>query len=454
MLGQLSRTAIAGLLAASLVSTPLIQAQQSPPAQPAAAPAAASAPAGPSDPWPRRLGTKQGTFLIYQPQLDTWKNNLVEAHAAVSVQPTGAKDPTFGVIWFTARTDVDKTNRLVYFEDLTITRSSFPSAPDKAAAWVEALHELEPSKRSKAISLDRLEADLGITQAKIEGESRPLDNTPPQVIFSNVPAVLVLIAGEPAFRAESGTDLQRVINTSSIILKASSGELYLHLFDGWMEASSIQGPWKVSDPHFGRKDNLDKALKDILAAKTGDPMAGGSASDPKAPKPSLKDKPVPVVYMATTPTELIVVNGQPNYQAIPGTQLLYIENTSGRVFKDIDNQNTYVLIAGRWFSAPDTSGPWTYVPHASLPPDFAKIPDDSPMENAKASVPGTQQAKEAVVAASIPQTATVQRTAQASKVTFDGAPEMKPIEGTTMQYVANASTPMMIAASRRLPMGS
>ena len=243
---------------------------------------------GPSDPWPRRLQAKQGTFLIYQPQLDSWKNNQLEAHAAVSVQPTGAKDPTFGVIWFTARTDVDKTNRLVYLEDLTITRSSFPSAPEKAAAWVEALHELEPSKRSKAISLDRLEADLGITQAKIQGEARPLDNTPPQVIFSNVPAVLVRIDGQPVYKPQSGTDLQRIINTSAIVLKADSGELYLHLFDGWMEASSLQGPWKVSDPHFGRKDNLDKALKEIIAAKNGDPMTGGSASDPKAPKPSLK----------------------------------------------------------------------------------------------------------------------------------------------------------------------
>ena len=297
MLGQLSRTAIAGFLAASLASTPLLQAQQSAPAQPAAA--ASSAPSGPSDPWPRRLQAKQGTFLIYQPQLDTWKNNLLEAHAAVSVQPTGAKDPTFGVIWFTARTDVDKTNRLVYLEDLTITRSSFPSAPEKAAAWVEALHELEPSKRSKAISLDRLEADLGITQAKTQGEARPLDNTPPQVIFSNVPAVLVRIDGQPVYKPQSGTDLQRIINTSAIVLKADSGELYLHLFDGWMEASSLQGPWKVSDPHFGRKDNLDKALKEIIAAKNGDPMTGGSASDPKAPKPSLKTKPDPVVYMAT-----------------------------------------------------------------------------------------------------------------------------------------------------------
>ena len=107
------------------------------------------------------------------------------------------------------------------------------------------------------------------------------------------------IAGQPAYRPQAGTDLQRLINTSSIVLKASSGELYLHLFDGWMEASSIQGPWKVSDPRLGRKDNLEKALKDIVAAKTGDPMTGGSASDPKAPKPSLKTKPVPVVYMAT-----------------------------------------------------------------------------------------------------------------------------------------------------------
>ena len=392
MLRQLSRSAVAGLIAAWVAAVPVVQAQQSTPSTPANAAAPAA-----SDPWPRRLVSGKDTFLIYQPQLDSWKNNQLEAHAAVSVQVAGAKDPTFGVIWFSARTDVDKTNRLVYLEDLNITRSSFPSAPEKAAAWVEALHELEPSKRSKAIALDRLEADLGIVAAKTEGEARPLQNAPPQVIFSNVPAVLVLIDGQPVFRPQSGTDLQRIINTSSIVLKADSGELYLHLFDGWMEASSLQGPWKVSDPHFGRKDNLDKALKAILAAKNGDPMTGGS-SDPKAEKPSLKNKPVPVVYMETQPTELIVVGGQPNYESIPGTNLLYLSNTTGRVFKDIQNQNTYVLIAGRWFSAPDTSGPWTFVPTSSLPADFAKIPDESPMENVKASVPGTPQAQASVIA--------------------------------------------------------
>jgi hypothetical protein len=424
-------------VAIALLTTARLQAQAAPQSAP------------PGDPWPRRIvtgsGTSLTTYLIYQPQLDSWTGASLEAHAAVSVQPAGAKDPTFGVIWFTARTDVDKVNRVVYLEDLNINRSSFPSAPGKAAAWQALLQENEPGKKSKAISLDRLEADLGIVTAQKTGESRPLNNTPPQIIFSNVPAVLVLIDGAPVFRAVSGTDLQRLINTSAIVLQAGSGELYFHLFDGWMRASSIQGPWEVADPHFGRKDEIDKAYQQILAAHTGDPMTGGSASDPSAPKPSLKTKPVPVVYMETEPTELIVVNGQPNYDPIPNTQLLYVTNTTGRVFKDIDNQNTYVLIAGRWFSAASTAGPWQYVAPGSLPPDFAKIPDESPTENVKASVPGTTQAKEAAIDNSIPQTAAVQRSASiAHPITFDGAPQWKPIEGTTLQYVANASTPIIM----------
>ena len=407
----------------------------------------APAPQAQGDPWPRRIvggtGAALETFLIYQPQLDRWTGNQLEAHAAVSVQAAGSKDPTFGVIWFTARTEVDKVNRLVYLEDFNITRASFPSAPAKAATWRATLQEQEPSKRSKGISLDRLEADLGIATAQKAGESRPLNDAPPQIIFSNVPAVLVLIDGTPSFQPVKGTDLQRAINTSSIVLKGDSG-LYLHLFDGWMEASGLAGPWSVSDPVLHRKHELDKALQQILAAKDGDPMTGGSASDPKAPKPSLKTKPVPVVYMATQPTELVVVNGEPNYDPISGTQLLYVTNTTGRVFKDLDNQNTYVLIAGRWFTAATTAGPWQFVPASSLPPDFAKIPDESPVENVKASVPGTTQAQEAVISNGIPQTATVQRTAQIKPVTFDGAPQFKPIEGTSLQYVVNASTPIIM----------
>ncbi|HWZ87027.1 MAG TPA: autotransporter, partial [Thermoanaerobaculia bacterium] len=151
----------------------------------AQAPAGVSAPAASAiDPWPRQIKNGGDTFLIYQPQLDSWSGTSLEGHSAVSVQTSGAKDPTFGVIWFTARTDVDKVNRVVFLEDLNITRVSFPSAPGKAAAWQAALQEDEKGKKSKAIALDRLEADLGIVKERKVGEARPLNNAPPQIIFS------------------------------------------------------------------------------------------------------------------------------------------------------------------------------------------------------------------------------------------------------------------------------
>jgi hypothetical protein len=94
---------------------------------------------------------------------------------------------------------------------------------------------------------------------------------------------------------------------------------------------------------------------------------------------------------------LIVTDGPPNYEAIQGTSLLYISNTHADVFEEVNAQAAYVLISGRWFSAPSTTGPWTFVPADSLPGEFAQIPLDSPKENVLASIPGTPQAQEAVI---------------------------------------------------------
>ncbi len=64
----------------------------------------AAATAG-DDPWPRRVASPAGaTIKVYQPQLDSWTGNMLNAYAAVSVKAQGASDTTYGVIWFTART--------------------------------------------------------------------------------------------------------------------------------------------------------------------------------------------------------------------------------------------------------------------------------------------------------------------------------------------------------------
>jgi hypothetical protein len=53
------------------------------------------------------------TFSIYQPQIDSWKGDRLAVRAAAAVRDSGAAGPAFGVIWLSARTDVDKTTRLV-----------------------------------------------------------------------------------------------------------------------------------------------------------------------------------------------------------------------------------------------------------------------------------------------------------------------------------------------------
>jgi hypothetical protein len=101
-------------------------------------------------------------------------------------------------------------------------------------------------------------------------------------------------------------------------------------------------------------------------------------------------------------------------------------------------QQFYYLTAGRWFSAMDLQGPWTYAT-PDLPADFAKIPASSPASAILASVPGTDEAKDAVLLAQVPTTMTVKPAeAQAKvKVEYGGDPKFEPIKGTSMAYATN-----------------
>jgi hypothetical protein len=160
--------------------------------------------------------------------------------------------------------------------------------------------------------------------------------------------------------------------------------------------------------------------------------------------PALDKTSLPKIMVATMPTELIIFAGKPQWTEIGGTQLVYVSNTAGNVFKHLKELKNYVLISGRWFRSESFEGPWEYVSGASQPPDFANIPDNSPKENAKASVPGTHQSQEALIANMIPQTSKVDlQKAQFSAPQYDGAPQLKPIEGTTLQFVVNSSTPII-----------
>ena len=174
-----------------------------------------------------------------------------------------------------------------------------------------------------------------------------------------------------------------------------------------------------------------------------DLLDGGPQANPK---PSLKTG-VPTIYVSQVPAELIVFKGQPNFIPITGTGLLWAENTTADVLVNTANNDYYTLLSGRWYRAAALSGPWAYVPSTALPADFSRIPKSAPAGVVLPSVAGTPQAQEALIANSIPQTATVPLS-NGPRFTpvFDGAPQFAAITGTPLQYVRNAEVPIIQVA--------
>jgi len=398
--------------------------------------------------WPRKFAVGGTAFAIYQPQVEEWVGNQFSARTAFQVTEGQNKQPSFGVLWFSARTEIDKVNRLVTFSDFKVTRLSFPSSPQRAAAYQSAL-QTRVSQKVEAIALDRLLADMAANQAANPMAAHDVNNDPPQIFFSIRPAILLLIDGTPQLRPVKGAKLDRVINTRVLVLYDSGRQkYYLHLMDGWLEATDIMGPWAVANE---RPDDLQKALESAVATKQVD-LLDGATEDPKATKPSLaaaaKQNALPQVYVSISPAELLQTQGEPQVATIEGTQLVYVTNTQNDIFVHTGNQNHYILIGGRWFSSQSMNGPWQFVPADKLPADFAQIPATHPKASVLVAVAGTPQANEALIANSIPQTATIKRSAATLTVSYDGAPKFKSIEPTTLEYAVNTGSPVIKVSSQ------
>ncbi len=419
------------LAASALVASPATLGQVVPPPPD---PAAVGAP--PADPWPREITISHAVVLIYQPQVNSWTGNVLNFRTAVALKPAGARTETFGVIAGTARTEVDRGARLVNLDDFALTEIKFPTLPDNGQSYLPDLKAAFPGALA-TISLNRLEASLGASQT-VKPQAAQVSNAPPNILVSYGPALLVPIDGKPVIKEVPNSRFERVINTQALIARTRFGSTYyLHVYDGWLSSESLTGPWTQA---FRAPFGLDGTAKQLAKDGKVDLLDGGPGA---TPKPSLANG-VPAIYVTETPSELIIFKGQPNFVPVTGTNLLWASNTAGDVFINTLNNDYYVLVAGRWYRGPGLGGPWTYVSAKTLPADFARIPKDGPAGVVLASVAGTPQAQEALIANSIPQDATVSRT-NGPKFTpsFDGPPEWSAIPDTPMQYVINSRVPVI-----------
>src|SRR3954452_7027864 len=393
------------------------------------------------EPWPRKVTHGDETISMYQPQVEAWEGDEVRAYAAIAVVSKTHKASNYGVVWFTAQTEVDKVNRQVTLDQFQIIKGKFPAIPAKEPEYQAFLQAKLPGK-SKVIALDRMEAALEVSDSGQAGvEALDVNNDPPNVIFTTKPSLLVLIDGPPQYRDVGGTNLQLMLNTrATILLDTKTREYYLNVMDGWLQAPDlVAGPWSYVAKIPVDMEEITKGIQERQQAQ---------AAETKATPPSLKhaekDGKVPAIYVSVGPCELLVTEGPPQFEMIPGTELEYVKNTTANIFLDLGKLDYYTLLAGRWFRSQSLEhGPWEFIDGKSLPEKFASIPENSPKAGALVSVPGTGPAKEALIANAIPQTATISRREAQLDVKYDGDPLFKTIEGTNLQYAPNTSTPVI-----------
>jgi len=369
--------------------------------------------------WPQEIVAGNGAVVIvYQPQIEEFSGNDLVGRAAISVKkPEADNVPVFGAIWFEAKIDTDREARTATIRDVDIIDVRFAEASDEQKKQLAGFIEDQVEQAHFTISVDQLLADLDAEKAGVaEAE---LKHNPPKIILSTRPALLVSIDGEPVFEMIDGSRYERVVNTPFLLVRGGK-DYYLYIgSNAWNEATSISGAWTRS-----------KRVPDDVASLVE------PADDDDTQVDDIQ------IIIANEPTELIISDGPPSWAPVEGMNLLYMDNTDSNAFLELSTQSYYVLLSGRWYRGEGLLGDlqWSHVPNDELPEPFGDIPEDSVNGAVLSQVAGTEQARDAVLDNTIPQTAAIKRDDDSFSVEYDGAPDFAPIEDIRVEYAQNTSS--------------
>lgn len=374
--------------------------------------------------WPREFAGTEGKLVVYAPQIESWKDfKKVEARTAVAYAKDKKDAPSLGTFKISADTEVDHESRLVKIRNLKASEVNFPSldAQESAQEKIQSLMR----KDDFFISLDRVLANLERSQAQISEVK--VKNDAPQMFVSFKPAILLMVDGQPIWSPIKDSDLKWAVNTNwDLFQHVASKKYYLLNQDAWLESADL----KEWTPTFGLPDSFKKLPTDDKNWEDVRKNIPGKRLNPDQ---------MPQVYYLEQPAELIVIQGQPKLEFISkDSKLQWVSNTESDLFFSPESRQFYFLVSGRWFKSSGMNGPWTFATN-ELPADFNKIPVDHPRGDVRVSVPGTREADQAIILASIPQTAKVEKSKLTADVKYVEEPQFKPIEGTSMSYATNTS---------------
>ena len=408
----------------------------------AAGAAFAQSPATPSTDWPRVIGVENGSVEIFQPQIESFQGDQLAARAAVAWTPNG-RPPAFGVVWVEARVSIDKVAGDVSLQDVKVQRVRFANMSKEQEQQGRALLEREIPTWDLHLSVLELEASIAVNEQEIQ-TSEALDFTPPRMVFSQEPAVLLVFDGAPIERPVESTELRRVVNTPMLVLfDPATRSYYLSGGKFWYAAPAATGPYAPvaapspavrapSSTGIPRRPSSWRGIRRSRRPRrpcSSPPRRPGSWWPPSPPSSSCSRAPRSTGRWATKPT----CSTSPTPRATCSSTCM-----SGE---------TYVLASGRWFRAPSLDGPWVNVPPDELPGPFGDIPPDSDIGDVRTFVAGTEEAADAVADSLIPQTAEVRRDQQ-FQAAYDGPPQFQKIEGTELSYAVNTPDAVVLDAGR------
>ncbi|WP_210161016.1 SH3 domain-containing protein [Microvirga lotononidis] len=385
--------------------------------------------------WPRAYEVGKGRMILYQPQFTEWTDfKTIEALVAAQYLKTPEDNPVFGVIGLKGKTSYDENAGEVVITDITVTELNFSGlGREELTALAVETGKILPTG---PITVSEARVTASLAEQNRMTDVQGLKSDPPPIFVSKTPAILVQTDGGPSYAPVKGkAGLSFLVNSNWDLFRVDEGgALYLRDDTHWLTASALGGPWTpVSE--------LSPLLKDL--------PDDGSWSDARAAMPPepYGGKTIPKVIMTEKPSELILFDGEPKLEDVPGTALRWASNTESDVFFDKTGKQWYVLLSGRWFRAASFDGPWTFAT-PDLPADFRNIPEDAPYYAVRASVPGTSEAAEARLKASIPTTARVETGSITPTVAYAGDAQFTPIETTDLSYATNTTDTVIKVGDR------
>lgn len=374
------------------------------------------------------LGMNGGQVTLYTPQVDEMENDSVRFRSALAWRNNPGTEPVFGVGWFTARVEIDRTAGRVRPTRLSLLETRFPEGtPNLDQALSRAL--AAPAGTSGFdFALSDLESSLEMARAE-QRAAEKLNTKPPEIIYRDRPALLVTMDGDPVLREIENSPYRAVINTPYPLI-FDGRRYYLNAAkDVWYRADEATGPYRfdASPP------------ADIVAMVNPD----GDSDAAEAPAEPVTSASAPEIVVRTSPAELIVTEGPAAFVPLVD-DLLVLNNSDSDVFLDVTSQEYFIVLSGRWYRAASLNGPWRFEQADQLPAAFANIPQSSDQADSRVYVAGTQESRNAVMDAQVPQTAAVERGQVDVDVEYDGEPQFAPVDGTQdMVYATNTGASVM-----------